>query len=245
MSSADRLGLRLSNTPTTTQALRCFSGLPLFMVNSIAVFPNEKFAFWRYEPHYRQISPKKSKYFRRHGVPPQPGARADRDRNRVVSGFAGHPLHQFGTASAGPGGGWNRCSGGHSCPFGIQRPLLLQHPALGRTFRDCSTHFVTLVSRQRDDRLVYLGPGSDGVAEAHSLVREPVPASDRRALPLAVAVGGTASPRVRTPARITRRAVAPGARTVQGVPAGQTGRVHRKHQFLRRNHPQYFSAFDR
>jgi hypothetical protein len=29
--------LRLSNTPTTTHALRCFSGLPLFMVNSIAL----------------------------------------------------------------------------------------------------------------------------------------------------------------------------------------------------------------
>jgi hypothetical protein len=27
----------LSNTPTTTHALRCFSGLPLFMVNSIAL----------------------------------------------------------------------------------------------------------------------------------------------------------------------------------------------------------------
>ena len=68
---------------------------------------------------------------------------------------------------------------------------------------------------------------------------------DRRALALAVAVGGTAPPRVRTPARVARRAVAPGARTVQGVQAGQAGRVHRKHQFLRRNHPQYFSAFDR
>jgi hypothetical protein len=35
MSSADSVSLRLSNTPTTTQAVRCFSGLPLFMVNSI------------------------------------------------------------------------------------------------------------------------------------------------------------------------------------------------------------------
>jgi hypothetical protein len=37
MSSADSDSLRLSNTPTTTQALRCFSGLPLFMVNSMTI----------------------------------------------------------------------------------------------------------------------------------------------------------------------------------------------------------------
>ena len=37
INSADKDSLRLSKTPTTTQALRCFSGLPLFMVNSIAV----------------------------------------------------------------------------------------------------------------------------------------------------------------------------------------------------------------
>jgi len=42
ISSADRLGLRLSKTPTTTQALRCFSGLPLFMVNSIAAPTHDK-----------------------------------------------------------------------------------------------------------------------------------------------------------------------------------------------------------
>src|SRR5262245_29919206 len=35
MSSADSVSLRLSKTPTTTQAVLCFSGLPLFMVNSI------------------------------------------------------------------------------------------------------------------------------------------------------------------------------------------------------------------
>jgi lipopolysaccharide export system permease protein len=48
MSSADRLGLRLSKTPTTTQALRCFSGLPLFMVNSIGAPTNDKLPLaWR------------------------------------------------------------------------------------------------------------------------------------------------------------------------------------------------------
>src|SRR5450755_3873549 len=117
--SAERLGLRLSKTPTTTQALRCFSGLPLFMVNSIAVSPNVKFAFWRYDPHYRQISLKKSKYFRRHGVPTQPGARADRDCNRVVSGSAGYLVHQLDVAPPGAGGGWNRGPRGHSGSFGF------------------------------------------------------------------------------------------------------------------------------
>ena len=33
---AESDSLRLSKTPTTTHALLCFSGLPLFMVNSIA-----------------------------------------------------------------------------------------------------------------------------------------------------------------------------------------------------------------
>jgi hypothetical protein len=33
----DSESLRLSKTPTTTHALRCFSGLPLFMVNSIGL----------------------------------------------------------------------------------------------------------------------------------------------------------------------------------------------------------------
>jgi hypothetical protein len=37
ISSADSDSLRLSKTPTTTHALRCFSGLPLFMVNSIGL----------------------------------------------------------------------------------------------------------------------------------------------------------------------------------------------------------------
>ncbi|MEO8755545.1 MAG: hypothetical protein ABI624_23015, partial [Casimicrobiaceae bacterium] len=57
---------RLSNTPTTTQALRCFSGLPLFMVNSIAIprLPLRRFVtVTRLAEHYRQISLKKSKLF--------------------------------------------------------------------------------------------------------------------------------------------------------------------------------------
>ena len=66
ISSADSDSLRLSKTPTTTQALRCFSGLPLFMVNSIAI---PRLPLWRFvsvtgrAAHYRQILLKKSKIF--------------------------------------------------------------------------------------------------------------------------------------------------------------------------------------
>src|SRR5450755_4227452 len=243
--SAERLGLRLSKTPTTTQALRCFSGLPLFMVNSIAVSPNVKFAFWRYDPHYRQISLKKSKYFRRHGVPTQPGARADRDCNRVVSGSAGYLVHQLDVAPPGAGGGWNRGPRGHSGSFGIQRPVLLQHPAVGRAVSHCTAHIVALVSGQRDDRLVHLGSGAYCVAEAYPVVRKPFPGRDCRAFAVAVTLGGAAPPRIRTPARIARGAFVARPRAVQGVQAGKTGRFHRKHQFLRWKHPQYLSAFDR
>jgi hypothetical protein len=63
----------LSNTPTTTHALRCFSGLPLFMVNSIALLKGAAAAlFMRAEPilaHYRQNAVKKSKFSRRHDFP--------------------------------------------------------------------------------------------------------------------------------------------------------------------------------
>ena len=37
MSSPGALSLRGSNTPITMQALRCFSGLPLFMLNYIVL----------------------------------------------------------------------------------------------------------------------------------------------------------------------------------------------------------------
>jgi hypothetical protein len=37
MSTAGPDSLRLSNTPTTTQAVRCFSGAPLFMLNSSSI----------------------------------------------------------------------------------------------------------------------------------------------------------------------------------------------------------------
>ncbi|MCL5060591.1 MAG: hypothetical protein M1449_08870 [Candidatus Thermoplasmatota archaeon] len=37
MSMAGSDSLRLSNTPTTTQAVRCFSGAPLFMLNSSSI----------------------------------------------------------------------------------------------------------------------------------------------------------------------------------------------------------------
>jgi hypothetical protein len=37
MSMAGPESLRFSNTPTTTQAVRCFSGAPLFMLNSSSI----------------------------------------------------------------------------------------------------------------------------------------------------------------------------------------------------------------
>jgi hypothetical protein len=63
----------LSKTPTTTHALRCFSGLPLFMVNSIALLEGAAATvFVRQGPiraHYRQNAVKKSKFSRRHDFP--------------------------------------------------------------------------------------------------------------------------------------------------------------------------------
>ena len=68
--SADSASLRLSKTPTTTQALRCFSGLPLFMVNSIDCPSRSSDAALAHiiavsdlSGHFRQKMAKKSRLF--------------------------------------------------------------------------------------------------------------------------------------------------------------------------------------
>ena len=190
-------------------------------------------AFRPCQRHYRQISPKKSKFFRRHGLPPKPGARTDRDCGRPFSRSTRHSVHQSRAAVARPRRGRNDHAGEHSCPSGLQRAVLLQHPPVGRAVRHRAADPVALVSRQRDDRLVYLRSGTDRLAQADSAVCDAVFDRHRRAVTLALALGRRPASAVRAAARIARRSSAAGARPVQGIPPGAARRVHRKHQ-----HPQ-------
>jgi len=51
----------LSNTPTTTHALRCFSGLPLFMVNSIGLLDVPFVTFLRNRANSHALSANRRK----------------------------------------------------------------------------------------------------------------------------------------------------------------------------------------
>ena len=158
---------------------------------------------------------------------------------------AGHPVHQSGPAAPGPGGRRHRRAGGHSGASRLQRPVLFQHPAVGHVVPDRPADAVPLVPRQRDDRLVHVGPEPDRVSEADPAVRRAVSGRDRRAFALPVAVGRAAQDRIRAAARVARRVRSAHARAVQGIPPRQPRRLRRKHQLLRRHDPQRLPALGR
>ena len=171
INSADKDSLRLSKTPTTTQALRCFSGLPLFMVNSIAVPSLQLLGFFvvtRNGPHYWQNGPKKSKFSRRHDLPAQPGARDDGDGHRPVPRPARNPVHQSRAAPPGACGGGHRRARRAHCAAWVQRPVLFQYSRFRHGFRHGAADARALVSRQRDDRLVFLRRRASPTACARS-----------------------------------------------------------------------------
>ena len=80
--------------------------------------------------------------------------------DRAVRRPAGDPVHQPGAAAAGPRGRRRRRARGHPAAARLQRPVLLQHPAVGRAVPDRAADAFPLVPRQRDDRLVHLRPGA-------------------------------------------------------------------------------------
>ena len=152
--------MRLSKTPTTTQALRCFSGLPLFMVNSIGLLGFRHLTFLCRKgvspAHYRQIAVKKSKFSRRHDFPAQPRPRVDGDSRRAVPRPAGHSVHEPRAAAARPRRRRRRGAGRHPGAAWVQRAVLLQYPAVGRAVSDRAADAFAVVSRQRDDCLVHV-----------------------------------------------------------------------------------------
>src|SRR4029078_1619130 len=98
MSPADSDSLRLSNTPTTTQALRCFSGLPLFMVNSIALprlLSRHLLPFGDLPSIIAKFVRKIQTFSLCHDFSQKPRPRADRYNNRSVRRAAGHPVHSI------------------------------------------------------------------------------------------------------------------------------------------------------
>src|SRR3982751_1335319 len=96
MSSAESESFRLSKTPTTTQALRCFSGLPLFMVNSIAPHaPDVTFACPKADrPALSAKTAQKVKISRRHDLSSQPDSGAHGHGDRALPRTTRDPFHE-------------------------------------------------------------------------------------------------------------------------------------------------------
>ena len=144
-----------------------------------------------------------------------------------------------------------RAAGGAVAPegilalLGLRRHVLFQHLAVGHRVPDRPPDALALVPGQRDDRLVYLRPGTCPSDPAGALVRRAVLSRHRRTFAVSVSVGRAAADRVRTPAGVEGRARPHHAGAFSRVPAGQPRRLRRQHQYLRRSHPQRLPALDR
>ena len=153
---------------------------------------------------------KSQNFSRRHDLPPQPGARADRDRDRPVRRPARRSCSRNLVLRL-----LARAAGGAVAPDGILALLgfnALFYLNILLSVALFLTVLLTLTRWYRDSEMIVWftsGQSLDRVPEADPAVRGAVPGRDRRAVAVPVAVGRAAQARVRATARVARRALDP------------------------------------